>query len=111
MIIDNIPVEQTLESVRRQLDEEKNLSPALRESLELLLTLTTLLLNRLGLNSRNSSKPPSTDPNRKKAGKNGNNNTPGAQKGHTGHHLELVHGCGWCMTWTRPRSSAPVVQS
>ncbi|QFY88607.1 IS66 family transposase [Magnetovirga frankeli] len=90
MIIDNIPVEQTLESVRRQLDEEKNLSPALRASLELLLTLTTLLLNRLGLNSRNSSKPPSTDPNRKKAGKNGNNNTPGAQKGHTGHHLELV---------------------
>jgi transposase len=89
MTIDNIPVEKTLESVKRQLEEEKNLSPALRASLELLLTLTTLLLNRLGLNSRNSSKPPSIDLNRKKREKNGNN-APGGQKGHTGNHLELV---------------------
>lgn len=89
MTIDNIPVEQTLETVKRQLEAEKNLSPALRASLELLLTLTTLLLNRLGLNSRNSSKPPSSDPNRKKTRNNGSN-TPGGQKGHAGNHLELV---------------------
>lgn len=89
MTIDNIPVEKTLEAVKRQLEEEKNLSPALRASLELLLTLTTLLLNRLGLNSRNSSKPPSSDPNRKKTRNNGNNN-PGGQRGHSGNHLELV---------------------
>lgn len=89
MKIENIEVEQTLEKVKKQIEEEKNLSPALRASLELLLTLVTLLLNRLGLNSRNSSKPPSSDPNRKKKRNNGNNN-PGAQKGHTGNHLELV---------------------
>jgi transposase len=89
MTIDNIPVEQTLEKVKQQIEEEKNLSPALRASLEVLLTLVTLLLNRLGLNSRNSSKPPSSDPNRKKKNKNGNNH-PGGQKGHRGNHLELV---------------------
>jgi len=89
MKIENLEVEQTLEKVKKQIEEEKNLSPALRASLELLLTLVTLLLNRLGLNSRNSSKPPSSDPNRKKKRNNGNNN-PGAQKGHTGNHLELV---------------------
>jgi transposase len=89
MTIDNIPVEQTIETVKRQIEQEKNLSPALRASLELLLTLVTLLLNRLGLNSRNSSKPPSSDPNRKKKRNHGNNN-PGGQKGHTGNHLELV---------------------
>ncbi len=89
MKIENLEVEQTLETVKKQIEEEKNLSPALRASLELLLNLVTLLLNRLGLNSRNSSKPPSSDPNRKKTRKNGNNN-PGAQKGHTGNHLELV---------------------
>lgn len=89
MTIGNIPVEKTLEAVKRQLEEEKNLSLALRASLELLLTLVTLLLNRWGLNSRNSSKPPSSDPNRKKKGKNGNN-PPGGQKGHMGNHLELV---------------------
>lgn len=89
MKIENLEVEQTLEKVKKQIEEEKNLSPALRASLELLLTLVTLLLNRLGLNSHNSSKPPSSDPNRKKKRNNGNNN-PGAQKGHTGNHLELV---------------------
>jgi transposase len=89
MTIDNIPVEQTLEQVKRQIEEEKDLSPALRASLELLLSLVTLLLNRLGLNSRNSSRPPSSDPNRKKKRHNGTNN-PGGQKGHTGNHLELV---------------------
>ncbi|MDZ7750722.1 MAG: DUF6444 domain-containing protein [Gammaproteobacteria bacterium] len=89
MTIDNIPVEKTLAAVKRQLEEEKNLSPALRASLELLLTLTTVLLNRLGLNSGNSSKPPSSDPNRKKKRNNGNN-SPGGQKGHSGNHLELV---------------------
>jgi transposase len=89
MKIENVEVEQTLEQVKKKIEEEKNLSPALRASLELLLTLVTLLLNRLGLNSRNSSKPPSSDPNRKKRRNNGNNN-PGAQQGHTGNHLELV---------------------
>jgi transposase len=89
MMIDNIPVEKTLERVKQQIEEEKNLSPALRASLELLLSLVKLLLNRLGLNSRNSSKSPSSDPNRKKKRHNGNNK-PGGQKGHTGNHLELV---------------------
>ena len=37
MSIDNIPVEQTLETVKRQIEEEKSLSPALRSSLQLLL--------------------------------------------------------------------------
>ncbi|MEX0828021.1 MAG: DUF6444 domain-containing protein, partial [Haliea sp.] len=90
MTIDNIPVEHTLETVKRQLDEEKNLSPALRASLELLVTLVTLLLNRLGLNSRNSSKPPASDPNREKRRKNGTGRPPGGQQGHAGNHLELV---------------------
>ncbi|MFN2329804.1 MAG: IS66 family transposase [Chromatocurvus sp.] len=90
MTIDNIPVEQTLAAVKRQLDEEENLSPALRASLELLLTLVTLLLNRLGLNSRNSSKPPASDPNREKRRKNGTDKPPGGQQGHAGNHLALV---------------------
>ncbi len=89
MKIDTLEVEPTLDKVKKQVEEEKNLSPALRASLELLLTLVTLLLNRLGLNSRNSSKPPSSDPNRKKTRSNGNNK-PGARQGHTGHHLALV---------------------
>lgn len=90
MEIENIQVEETLEKVKRPLEEEQNLSPALRASLELLLTLVTLLLNRLGLNSRNSSQPPASDPNREKKRKNGSGKRPGGQKGHAGNHLELV---------------------
>jgi transposase len=33
---------------------------------EMLLMIISLLAGKLGLNSQNSSKPPSTDPNRKK---------------------------------------------
>lgn len=89
MTINNISVEKTLEKVKKQMEEEKDLSPGLRASLEILLTLVTLLVNRLGLNSRNSSKPPSSDPDRKKKPQKGTN-SPGGQKGHQGHHLELV---------------------
>jgi len=34
--------------------------------MEVILMLVSLMFNRLGLNSSNSSKPPSTDPNRKR---------------------------------------------
>ena len=90
MVIDNIKVEETIEQARRQLEAENNLSPALRASIELLLLLVTLLVKRLGLNSRNSSTPPAADPHRKKQPRRGNGNRPGAQAGHAGQHLELV---------------------
>jgi transposase len=91
VVIEDIKVEETVNQVKRQLQEEENLSPALRASLELLLALVSVLLNRLTLDSNNSSKPPSTDPNRIKKGRGnrgGNGNKPGGQKGHPGSHLE-----------------------
>jgi transposase len=88
--VENIQVDETIERVRKQIEEEKDLSPVLRASLDLLLTLVTLLINRLGLNSRNSSKSPASDPNRKKENKKGSGNKPGGQKGHAGNHLEMI---------------------
>jgi transposase len=87
--VENIQVNKTIERVRKQIEEEKDLSPALRASLELLLTVVTLLLSRLGLNSQNSSKPPASDPNRKKKKLPASDNRAGGQKGHTGKHLAL----------------------
>ena len=57
---------------------------------QLLLTLITLLAERLSLNSSNSSKSPSTDPNRKKKkkGNDGNKRNPGGQPGRNGTTLE-----------------------
>jgi transposase len=92
--VENIQVDKTIEKVRKQIEEEKELSPALRASLDLLLTLVTLLLNRLGLNSRNSSKSPASGPNRKKEKKKGSGNKPGGQKGHAGNYLEMIDAPG-----------------
>lgn len=91
MKIENIDVDAAIHSVKALLKQEKELSPALRAALEVLLVLVTLLLNRIALNSNNSSKPPSTDPNRKKSSHKGKRDKkPGGQKGHVGSTLVPV---------------------
>ena len=73
-------IKETLEEAKQLLDKGKNISPALRAVIGLLLIFVETMLNRLGLNSSNSSKPPSTD---KKKGKKNNrpksNKKPGGQ--------------------------------
>jgi len=88
MKIEGIDLESTVANIKEQLDSEPDLSPALKGSIELLLILMTGLFNRLGLNSSNSSKPPSTDPNRDKKKKDGSSKKPGGQKGRKGVTLQ-----------------------
>ena len=56
-----------MDEAEKLLHEEKNISPALRAVMKVLLSLMKIMLDRLNLNSKNSSKPPSTDPNRDKS--------------------------------------------
>ncbi|MQS82498.1 IS66 family transposase, partial [Escherichia coli] len=58
--------------------------------IELLALLITLLVGRLNRNSRNSSKPPSSDPNRKKGSKAKGERKAGGQKGRDGVTLKKV---------------------
>jgi transposase len=90
MTIDNINVEETVKKVTDLIAQEKNLSPALKGSLEVMLLLISILVNRLGLNSRNSSKPPVTDPHRKKEARTVSGRKPGGQHGHIGKTLKQV---------------------
>lgn len=90
MKIDSIDIDATLSQARQLLDEEKDLSPALRASMDMLLMLVSILLNRATLTSRNSSKPPSSDANRKKRPREPSNKSPGGQKGHSGKTLQKV---------------------
>lgn len=90
MTIDSIDVEKTIQRVTDLITAEQDLSPALKSSLEVLLLLVSLLLNRLGLNSKNSSKPPSTDPFRTKKPRSASGRKPGGQPGHTGTTLRPV---------------------
>jgi transposase len=88
LTIDHLSVEATLKEVNELLAKEPSLSPALRAALNVLLTLVAALLNRLNLNSRNSSKPPSTDPNRPRTPKGNAQRKPGGQNGHVGTTLQ-----------------------
>jgi len=88
MTVENINVENAVQRVNNLIAQEKNLSPALKASLEVLLLLVSILTNRLGLNSKNSSKPPSSDPNRKKEPKEPGTRKPGGQHGHIGTTLK-----------------------
>lgn len=91
MKADKINITETVESARKLLETDKKISPALRAMFEMLLMIITLLAGKLGLNSQNSSKPPSTDPNRKKKTEgNKGNNKPGGQPGRVGKNLEPV---------------------
>jgi transposase len=88
--IDKIDVDATLNNVEALLANEPTLSPALRAILSTLVLLVKALLNRLGLNSRNSSKPPSTDPHRPRVKKVRSKRQPGGQPGHAGNTLSPV---------------------
>ncbi|WP_040475083.1 DUF6444 domain-containing protein, partial [Marinobacter gelidimuriae] len=91
MKIDNIDVDSAIASVKNLLEKERDLSPSLKAALEVLLVLVALLLNRTMLNSKNSSKPPSTDPNRDTSSRKGSRNRkPGGQKGRIGTTLKQV---------------------
>ena len=92
MKVSGIDIESNVERIKQQIEGDTTLSPSMRTTLDLLLLIVTLLCQRLGLNSRNSrnsSKPPSTDLNRKKEPKNSSGNNSGGQKGHNGSTLSL----------------------
>jgi len=90
MTIENIDIDATLEKVKSLIANDKELSSGVKSLLEVLVLVITLLANRLNLNSKNSSKPPSTDPNRKKHSNGKSNKKPGGQEGHIGKTLRRV---------------------
>jgi transposase len=90
MTVENIDIEASIKAAKELIAKEKNLSPALKVALDVLLLLVTILANRLGLNSKNSSKPPASDPNREKKLKEPGDRKPGGQHGHIGTTLKQV---------------------
>jgi len=93
--LDSLTINSTLNEVEKLLKEDKQLSPALKATISALVVLVKLLADRVGLNSQNSSKPPSTDSdaNKKKKKKQNRNNSgrnSGGQKGHVGTTLEQI---------------------
>lgn len=90
MTINNINVEDTVDRVKALIANEPDLSPAVKSSLEVMLLPVTLLAGRMGLSSRNSSKPSAADPYRRKKPARPEGRKPGGQPGHPGTTLRPV---------------------
>lgn len=91
MKIDKINIEETLSKAHDLLKKEKNISDALRAIFLVILTVMQVMLGRLSVNSKNSSKPPSSDPNRRKQpSDNSSKRRPGGQPGRIGKQLKPV---------------------
>jgi len=90
--LDNIDIDATLNEVESLLKADKQVSPALKATISILVVVVKLLTNRIGLNSQNSSKPPSTDADKdkKKTSRKNIGNKRGGQKGHIGTTLEQI---------------------
>ena len=106
--MDSVKVHKTLEMAEQVLREDKSLSPSIRAVFGLLLEMVKILLLRFNLNSSNSSKPPSSDPNRLKPTRNKSGKNPGGQKGHVGKTLEPVANPDVIEKLTVDRSTLPV---
>jgi len=87
--LDGIDIDATLAEVESTLINDKSLSPSLVSMIKVLMVVVKLLTHRAGLNSRNSAKPPSSDPNRLKAVRKKTGKKPGGQKGHAGTRMKL----------------------
>ena len=90
MKIDSIDVDSAINHAKQLLETERDLSPALKSALEVILLLVTVLLNRVTLNSKNSSKPPTSDPNRKKGTRKKSDKPSGGQTSHIGSTLQKI---------------------
>jgi hypothetical protein len=80
MKIENIDIQATIEKAQLLIRDDKQLPAATKSMFEILILIITLLVNRLNLNSTNSSKPPISDPNRQKHPREKTEKKPAAGK-------------------------------
>ena len=99
MVIENIAVNDLSKKLTNDLNMFKGLIPLpMKDNIEKMLFVVKIMSDRLALNSKNSSIPPSQDPNRKKPKETkkkdkGKERKPGGQPGHEGTTLERVDNC------------------
>jgi len=87
-----LKITQAVEAAKKLIEHDESVSPVVKDVFHSLIDAITLLTNELGLNSSNSSKPPSTDlfPSKKPKIAPGKKRKPGGQNGHKGTHLQPV---------------------
>lgn len=90
MTLENIDINAAIDDAEKLLKSDKDITPAVRSVMSVLLLVIKLLMAKAGLNSRNSSIPPSQDQNRKRQKKASGKRKPGGQPGRKGATLAPV---------------------
>ena len=90
VLVVKIDIDETVAKAKAMLEKDKQISPGLRAMFEMLLMIVVMLAGRMSMNSKNSSKPPSTDLNRQKKKASTGKNKPGGQPGRIGKNLEPI---------------------
>ncbi len=91
MKINSIDIEATVQKAKDAIYKDEQISASTKSVIEVLILLVSLLAGRSNLNSKNSSKPPSSDPNREKRPAKKTGIKQGGQKGHVGKTLTKVN--------------------
>ena len=92
MASQKVQISKAIETAKDALRTDDTFSDSAKAVVSSLIDIVTVISGRLGLNSSNSSKPPSSDPNRTRKTRTtkGKRRKPGGQKGHSGSRLEQV---------------------
>jgi transposase len=88
--LQGLDIDKVVAELEAILASEKDVPVGMRKPIEALILVVKLLTQRVGLTSRNSSKPPSSDPNRPKSSRPKSNRTSGGQPGRVGTTLKPV---------------------
>lgn len=90
MTLDRLSINKTIADVEQLLKDDAALTPALNAAIRMLILAVQLLADKAKLDSRNSSKPPTTDPHRARKKVTPTGRKAGGQPAHTGRNLALV---------------------
>lgn len=86
----DIDIGEMIARVEKSLRKDKRIPVEFRALVEFLLVVVKVLVERVGVSSRNSGLPPSLDPHRKRGRKTKGTRRPGGQPGHAGARREFV---------------------
>lgn len=90
MTLDRISINKTIANVEQLLKDDTTLTPALHAAIQMLILAVQLLADRAKLDSRNSSKPPATDPHRARKTVKPSGRKAGGQIAHIGSNLAQI---------------------
>ena len=90
MTLEQIDINAAIADAEKLLQNDRQITPPVRAVMSVLLLLVKLLMAKAGLNSRNSSIPPSQDQNRKREKKSTGKRKAGGQPGRNGVTLKPV---------------------